>query len=104
MFAVVRTGGKQYRIQKNDKLEVEKLDAKKGDTISLDEVLYIGDGKTAKTGTPLIEGAKVTAKVIDQKRAPKITIFKKKRRQNYRRKNGHRQELTVLQITDIKTA
>jgi large subunit ribosomal protein L21 len=104
MFAVIRTGGKQYKVKKDDKFEVEKLDAKVGDTISLDEVLFVGDGKTSTVGAPLVSGAKVTAKIVKQKRADKVIIFKKKRRQNYRRKNGHRQELTVIQITDIKAA
>ena len=100
MFAVIRTGGKQYKVEKNDKIEVEKLDVKKGDKVDLDEVLFI-DGKI---GAPLVKGAKVIATVLEQKRAPKITVFKKKRRQNYRRKKGHRQNLTLLQITEIKKA
>ncbi|MCB1652235.1 MAG: 50S ribosomal protein L21 [Alphaproteobacteria bacterium] len=100
MFAVVRTGGKQYRVQKDDKIKVEKLDAKEGDKIDLEEVLFV-DGKI---GEPLVKGARVSAKVIAQTRGPKITVFKKKRRQNYRRKKGHRQDLTLLQITDIKAA
>lgn len=100
MFAVIRTGGKQYRVQKDDKIEIEKLDVKEGDKVDFDEVLFV-DGKI---GEPIVKGAKVGAKVIAQKRAPKITIFKKKRRQNYRRKKGHRQHLTLVQITDIKAA
>ncbi|MCB1721479.1 MAG: 50S ribosomal protein L21 [Rhodospirillales bacterium] len=100
MFAVIRTGGKQYKVQKDDKIEVEKLDVEAGKSVDLDEVLFV-DGKI---GAPLVKGAKVVAKVLEQKRAPKITIFKKKRRQNYRRKKGHRQNLTLLQITDIKAA
>lgn len=100
MFAIVRTGGKQYRVQKDDKIEVEKLDAEAGKTVELDEVLFV-DGKI---GEPLVKGASVKAKVVEQTRGEKITIFKKKRRQNYRRKKGHRQNLTVLQITDIKAA
>lgn len=100
MFAIVRTGGKQYRVQKDDRIEVEKLDAEAGKTVDLDEVLFV-DGKI---GEPLVKGASVTAKVVEQTRGEKITIFKKKRRQNYRRKKGHRQNLTVLQITDIKAA
>ncbi|MCK5284373.1 MAG: 50S ribosomal protein L21 [Alphaproteobacteria bacterium] len=104
MFAVIKTGGKQYKVQKDDKIEVEKLDVDEGAKINLDEVLFIGDDNSSKIGTPLVEGATVKATVITQKRAPKITIFKKKRRQNYRRKKGHRQNLTVLQITEIKAA
>ncbi len=104
MFAVIRTGGKQYRVQKDYKILVEKIEAKQGDSIKLDEVLFLSDGKTSTIGAPKIEGATVTAKVVDQKRGPKILIFKKKRRQNYRRKRGHRQDLTLVQITDIKAA
>jgi large subunit ribosomal protein L21 len=100
MFAVIRTGGKQYRVQKDDKIEIEKLDVKEGDKIDFDEVLFV-DGKA---GEPLVKGAKVAATVVAQKRAPKVTVFKKKRRQNYRRKIGHKQPLTLVQITDIKAA
>ena len=100
MFAVIRTGGKQYKVQKDDVFKVEKLDAQAGDKIDLDEVLFV-DGKI---GAPLVKGAKVIAEVLEQARAPKITIFKKKRRQNYRRKKGHRQHLTVLRVTEIKAA
>lgn len=104
MFAVIRTGGKQYKVQKDDTIKVEKLEVKAGDKIDLDEVLFIGGDKAAKIGNPLVAGAKVVATVIAQDRAPKVTIFKKKRRQNYRRKKGHRQHLTVLKINDIKAA
>ncbi len=104
MFAIVRTGGKQYKVEKNAKIRVEKLDAKAGDTINLSEVLFLNDGKNATLGEPLVKGASVTAKVVEQMRGEKVIIFKKKRRQNYRRKNGHRQSMTVLEITDIKAA
>ena len=104
MFAVIKTGGKQYKVQKNDKLLVEKLDGEEGSKIQLDQVLMIADGKTSKIGAPIVAGAVVEATVVTQTRGPKITIFKKKRRQNYRRKNGHRQDLTMIQITDIKAA
>ncbi len=104
MFAVVRTGGKQYKVQKNDKIEVDRLDVQAGETVNLDEVLFIGDDKAAKVGAPFVAGAKVVAEVLSQKRSEKITIFKKKRRQNYRRKNGHRQDMTLIQIKDIKAA
>lgn len=103
MFAIIRTGGKQYRVAKDDKLEIEKLDVKDGDSVDFD-VLFMSDGKTIKTGEPLVSGATVKAKVLGEVRGPKITIFKKKRRQNYRRKKGHRQDLTLIQITDIKAA
>ena len=104
MFAIIRTGGKQYKVAKDDKITVEKLDAKEGDKLTLDNVLMISDGKTIKLGEPVVKGAKVTATLLEQKRAPKIKVFKKKRRQNYRRTLGHRQNLSVLHITDIKTA
>ncbi|HLY56794.1 MAG TPA: 50S ribosomal protein L21 [Stellaceae bacterium] len=93
MFAVIRTGGKQYKVAPNDVITVEKLPGEAGAELSLEDVLLVGDG---------IEGpAKVTATVLEQKRADKVLVFKKKRRHNYRRKNGHRQYQTVLRITDI---
>jgi large subunit ribosomal protein L21 len=101
MYAVLKTGGKQYKVAENDVIIVEKLVAEAGSTIDLDEVLMIGDGETSKVGTPNLDGAKVTAEVLEQKRGKKVIVFKKKRRQNYRRTRGHRQELTVLRITDI---
>ncbi len=104
MFAVIKTGGKQYKVQKDDKLLVEKLEGNEGDKVTLDEVLMLADGKTSKVGEPLVKGASVEAKVVSQTRGPKITVFKKKRRQNYRRKKGHRQDLTMIQITNIKAA
>ena len=82
MFAVIKTGGKQYKVQKDDKLLVEKLEGKEGDKVTLDEVLMIADGKKSTLGEPLIKGAKVEAKVVTQTRGPKITVFKKKCRQN----------------------
>ena len=101
MYAVLKTGGKQYKVAQNDIIIVEKLAAEAGSTIDLDEVLMIGDGETASVGNPNLDGAKVTAEVLEQKRGKKVIIFKKKRRQNYRRTRGHRQELTVLRITNI---
>jgi large subunit ribosomal protein L21 len=102
MYAVIKTGGKQYRVQKDDILEVELLEAQKGATVKLDEVLLVGNEGGAKIGAPTVAGASVSATVLDQKKGDKIIVFKKKRRQNYRRKNGHRQFITVLKITDIK--
>ena len=102
MYAVIKTGGKQYRVKKDDIIEVEKLDAAKDSSNTLDHVLLVGEAGTAKIGTPTVAGASVTATVINQKKDDKIIVFKKKRRQNYRRKNGHRQNLTVLKITAIK--
>lgn len=104
MFAVLKTGGKQYRVQKDDVIRVERLEANEGDKIKLDEILMVGEPKKAKIGTPVVKGASVTAEVIAQTRAPKIIVFKKKRRQNYRRKKGHKQNITLLRITDIKAA
>ena len=100
MFAVIKTGGKQYRVVSGDVIKVEKLEGEAGATIALDQVLMVGD----TIGTPLVAGATVSAEVIAQDRGPKIIVFKKKRRQNYRRKNGHRQDLTVLRITEISAA
>src|SRR5438067_6236946 len=104
MFAVIRTGGKQYTVAKDDVIAVEKLDGEPGGTIELGEVLLIGDGANVSTGTPLLAGASVSATLVEHRRADKIIVFKKKRRQNYRRKNGHRQHQTVLQITEIRLA
>jgi len=102
MFAVIRTGGKQYRVATGDKIIVEKLLGEPGDMIELGSVLMIGDdGKPPTTGTPLIDMAAVFAEVVEQSRADKIIVFKKKRRQNYRRRNGHRQQQTVLRILEV---
>ncbi|MCK0068288.1 MULTISPECIES: 50S ribosomal protein L21 [Kordiimonas] len=105
MFAIVKTGGKQYRVTEGDVVKVEKLDGEVGKSITLDEVLMVGDDKGVKVGEPLVKGANVTAEVLEQKKDKKVTVFKKKRRHNYRRKVGHRQEVTVLRVTKIaKTA
>lgn len=104
MFAVVKTGGKQYKVAAGDVIKVEKLDGEAGGTVTLDHVLMVGDDKGVKVGAPTLAGTVVTAEILEQARAAKIIIFKKKRRQNYRRKNGHRQELTVLRIQEIGTA
>ncbi len=101
MFAVIRTGGKQYKVAKDDVIAVEKLAGEPGATIELGEVLMLGDGATVSAGTPLVSGASVSATLVEQRRADKIIIFKKKRRHNYRRKNGHRQYQTVLRIDEI---
>ena len=102
MYAVVKTGGKQYRVAKDTIIEVEKLDTPQGDSVTLEQVLLVADEGNTKIGTPVVSGASVKATVLSQKKGDKIIVFKKKRRQNYRRKNGHRQNLTVLKITDIK--
>lgn len=100
MFAVIKTGGKQYKVAPNDVIRVEKLPGQAGDTVTLDQVLMVDD----KIGAPMVAGASVTATLLEQTRGEKVIIFKKKRRQNYRRKKGHRQELTVLRITGIAGA
>lgn len=104
MFAVVKTGGKQYRVQEGDVLRVERLEGDAGATISLDTVLMVGDDADVKVGTPTLDGMAVTAEVLEQAREKKITVFKKKRRHNYRRKKGHRQQVTVLRVTGIGEA
>jgi large subunit ribosomal protein L21 len=101
MYAVIRTGGKQYRVAKDDVISVEKLAGEPGSTIEFGEVLMVGDGTEATTGTPHVAGAAVSATVVEHKRGDKVIIFKKKRRHNYRRKNGHRQAITVLRIDAI---
>ena len=101
MYAVIRTGGKQYRVAEDDVIQVERLAGVAGDAVEIADVLLIGDDGSTTAGTPLIDGAKVMASVVEQSRGPKILIFKKKRRKNYRRLGGHRQDLTVLRITDI---
>ena len=101
MYAVVKTGGKQYRVEKEDVVLVEKLNANDGDQLVLGDVLMIGDGKKVTLGTPLVNDAAVMAQVIRQTRGPKITIIYKRRRKNSRRKQGHKQDLTLLKIIDI---
>ncbi len=102
MFAVIRTGGKQYKVAKNDVISVEKLLGEPGETVQLDDVLMIGeDGKAPTVGTPLVDKASVFAEVLEQGRGDKIIVFKKTRRQGYRRKRGHRQDLTVLRVLEV---
>jgi len=101
MYAVIKTGGKQYRVAANDTLKVEKLEAEAGSTIEFTEVLMIGTGADVKVGTPTVSGAKVTAELVEQTRGPKVITFKKRRRKNSRRKKGHRQDLTTVRIKDI---
>ena len=101
MFAVIRTGGKQYRVAPDDVIQVEKLAGEPGSSVTLGDVLMVGEGADARAGAPLLTGAAVTAEVVEQRLGDKVIIFKKKRRHNYRRKRGHRQHLTVLRITGI---
>jgi large subunit ribosomal protein L21 len=102
MFAVIKTGGKQYRVAADDKLKVEKIDGQPGEIIQFSEVLVVG-GDAVTLGTPMVTGASVAAAVIEQSRGPKVIAFKKRRRKNSRRKRGHRQEYTLVQITEILT-
>ena len=104
MYAVIQTGGKQYRVAKDDVIKVEKLAGEAGATVELDQVLMLGNGADTTVGAPLVDGARVVATVLEQKRDAKIIVFKKKRRKNYRRTRGHRQDLTVLRITDVLAA
>jgi large subunit ribosomal protein L21 len=101
MFAVIRTGGKQYRVTPNAVLKVEKLQAEPDATITFNDVLAVGDADGLTLGGPVVAGASVTATVIAQDRLDKVIVFKKRRRQNSRRKRGHRQHVTVLRVTDI---
>jgi len=101
MFAVIKTGGKQYRVASGDVIKIEKLDGEAGSNLNFDDVLLVEDGGKVTTGTPVVEGAKVSGEILEQTRGDKVLIFKKKRRHNYRRKAGHRQDLTVVRITDI---
>ena len=101
MYAVIKTGGKQYKVAKDEVLAIEKLAGDTGDSVSFEQVLMLSDGETTTLGRPTVAGALVTAEVVEQTRGPKIIVFKKNRRQNYRRKKGHRQDLTKVRITDI---
>ena len=103
MYAVIATGGKQYKVQEGDTLRVEKLPGKIGDTISFDEVLMYSDGDTVRLGQPQLEGALVQGRIVEQWKARKIIVFKYKRRKRYRRKQGHRQPYTAVKIDSIQT-
>ena len=104
MYALLKTGGKQFKVKKSDVVVLEKLPGNEGDTITFDEVLMIDNQGDVKLGDPTLKGAQVTGEIISQKKDKKIIVFKKKRRQNYRRKKGHRQQITIVKITDIKVA
>lgn len=101
MHAVIKSGGKQYKVEKGDKLRVEKLDTEAGKSIKISDVLMLIDGDKVTVGTPLVKGAKVTAKVESHGRGPKIKIIKFRRRKHHRKQMGHRQAYTELSITDI---
>ena len=101
MYAVIKTGWKQYRVSEGELLKVEKIEGNKGDTVLFDNVLMVSRDGDIKVGTPVVEGAKVTGEIVTEMKSPKITVFKMKRRKGYRRKTGHRQKLTVLKIKEI---
>ena len=101
MYAVFKTGGKQYRVATGDRLRVEKIAGSVGDKVTFEEVLLVGQGEGVKVGRPVLKGAKVEALITAQDRAKKVVVFKLRRRKNYRRKRGHRQPFTALEITGI---
>ncbi|NCD25208.1 MAG: 50S ribosomal protein L21 [Deltaproteobacteria bacterium] len=102
MFAIVETGGKQFRVEEGRSLKVAKLDVQAGGEITLDKVLLVGAGAEVKIGQPFVDGASVQCEVVDHGRDKKIIIFKKKRRKDYRRKQGHRQDFTLLKVKSIQ--
>jgi large subunit ribosomal protein L21 len=102
MYAVIKTGGKQYRVEQGSTIRVEKLAGDKGATLELNEVLLVADGENVKVGAPTVAGAKVTAEIVGQELGPKLLIFKFRRRKAYRKKTGHRQQYTALKITGIQ--
>ena len=102
MYAVVKTGGRQYRVEPGETIDVERLPGEVGDTVDLSDILMVGNGNDVTIGTPTLTEAHVKAEIIAHKRGDKIIVFKSKRRKNYRRKNGHRQSLTSLKIIDIQ--
>uniref|UniRef100_A0A7V4G7U9 Large ribosomal subunit protein bL21 n=1 Tax=Desulfobacca acetoxidans TaxID=60893 RepID=A0A7V4G7U9_9BACT len=101
MFAIIQTGGKQYRVAPGDILRVERLPGERGDEIALDQVLLVADEENIRVGQPLVAGARVVGRILQQGKAKKIIVFKKKRRKNYRRKQGHRQLFTALEVKEI---
>jgi large subunit ribosomal protein L21 len=103
MYAVFKTGGKQYRAAKGDRLKIEKIDAAEGDSVEFDEVLLVGEGESVQVGTPVLAGSKVKAKVVLQAKDKKIDVIKYRRRQNYRRTHGHRQKFSLVEITGISS-
>jgi len=104
MYAVIKTGGKQYRVSKDDVVTIEKVAGDAGAKVEFDHVLMVGAGADVKIGTPLVAGAKVTGELVEQTRGPKLIAFKKRRRKNSRRKKGHRQDLSTVRITSITGA
>ena len=104
MYAVIKTGGKQYRVAKDDVLKIERIAGEAGTKIEFSEVLMVGSGASVKGGAPTVSGAKVTGELVEQSRGPKLIAFKKRRRKNSRRKKGHRQDLSTVRITSITGA
>jgi large subunit ribosomal protein L21 len=104
MFAVIKTGGKQYKVAANDKITVMLLEGEAGAKVTFSEVLALFDGETHKIGAPRVEGASVTAEILEQARGPKVYAFKKRRRKNSKRKHGHKQDLTIVRIVEILAA
>lgn len=102
MFAVIKTGGKQYRVTEGETIRVEKLPGEVGSTIEIEEVLAVGEGAVLRVGTPVVEDASVSAEIVEQGKGKKIIVFKKKRRKGYSKKQGHRQLFTALRIKEIK--
>ena len=103
MFAVIKTGGKQYRVAAEDVIQIERIAGEAGDIVTLADVLMVGEGASATIGAPFVDGASVAAEIVEQNRGPKVIAFKKRRRQNSRRKRGHRQLLTTVRISEILT-
>lgn len=102
MFAVIHTGGKQYKVKRDSVIKVEKIEGQAGSKVEFKDILMVGESsKPSFIGTPLVKGAKVIGEILEQSRADKIIVFKKKRRHNYRRKNGHKQLLTSIKIVDV---
>lgn len=102
MYAIIKTAGKQFRVEKGITLQLPLMEGKAGSKVTFDEILLTSDGTTVKAGTPLVKGAKVTAEIVGPARGPKLYVWKFKRRKNYRRKTGHRQHYTEVRITDVK--
>ncbi|VAW36181.1 LSU ribosomal protein L21p [hydrothermal vent metagenome] len=102
MYAIIRTGGKQYQVEAGERLRVEKLSGNVGDSIVIEDVLLVADGENIKIGQPVVEGAKVNAKIIEQDREKKVLVFKKKKRKGYQVMKGHRQYFTSLEIQEIQ--
>lgn len=101
MYAIIRTGGKQYQVSAGDRLRVEKLTGDIGDTVEIDDVLLVADGDNVTIGQPVVDSAKVTAQIVEQAKHKKVVVFKKKRRKGYKLKKGHRQQFTALEIKEI---